>query len=192
MLSEDRLYWIWLADRCGVASKEFARLIARFDNPFEIFRLEPEEIDAIDCISRRLKDRLSEKSLEHSYSTLKYCKQNDIGIVTYGDKNYPSRLKTLEDPPALLYFVGNFPEFDKKLCVGVVGTRKISAYGMESTYKISYELASAGVCVVSGMALGVDAVAACAAIAAGGCTVAVLGCGIDVVQPKRDKYRYRH
>jgi DNA processing protein len=56
---------------------------------------------------------------------------------------------------------------------------------MQSTYKISYELASAGVCVVSGMALGVDAVAACAAIEAGGTTVAVLGCGIDIVYPRQ-------
>ena len=184
MLSEDLLYWIWLADRCGVASKEFARLIARFENPFEIFRLEPEEIDTISYIGKRLKDRLSEKSLEHSYSILKYCRQNKIEIICYSDKRYPLRLKTLEDPPALLYCVGDFPRFDDKLCVGVVGTRKISEYGMQSAYKISYELASAGACVVSGMALGVDAVAACAAIEAGGCTVAVLGCGIDVVYPR--------
>lgn len=184
MLSEDRLYWIWLADRCGAASKEFARLIARFDNPFEIFRLEAEELYAIDCIGNRLKDRLSEKSLERSYSILKYCKKSGIEIITYADKNYPSRLKTLEDPPALLYCIGKLPDMDRKLCVGVVGTRKISAYGMRSSYKISYELASADVCVVSGMALGVDAVAACAAMEAGGVTVAVLGSGIDIVYPK--------
>ena len=185
MLSEDRLYWIWLADRCGVASKEFARLIARFDNPFEIFRLEPDEIDTIDYISKALKDRLSQKSLERAYSILKYCKDNRIDIITYADKKYPSRLKTLEDPPALLYCVGKLPDFNSRLCIGVVGTRKISAYGMQSAYKISYELACAGACVVSGMALGVDAVAACAALEAGGCTVAVLGCGIDIVYPKQ-------
>ena len=191
MLSEDRLYWVWLADRCGAASKEFAKLITRFENPFEIFRLEPEEIDTIKYIGQRLKDRLSEKSLEHSYSILKYCNDNGIEIITYADKKYPSRLKTLEDPPAILYCLGNMPDIDRKLCIGVVGTRKISAYGMHSAYKISYELASAGACVVSGMALGVDAVAACAAIEAGGCTVAVLGCGIDIVYPKQHAKLYR-
>ena len=184
MMSEDRLYWLWLAQKCGVASKEFARLIARFENPFEIFRLEPEEIGAIDCISDRLKDRLSEKSLEASYSLLKYCSKNKIEIIAYSDKKYPSRLKTLEDPPAVLYCMGELPDLNRLICIGVVGTRKISAYGMHSAYKISYELASAGTCVVSGMALGIDAVAACAAIEAGGTTVAVLGCGIDVVYPK--------
>lgn len=184
MLSEDRLYWVWLADKCGVASKEFARLIARFENPFDIFRLDTEELYAIDCISERLQDKLSEKSLEHAYSVLKYCSNSGIDIITYGDKRYPLRLKTLEDPPVLLYCMGTFPNFDDRLCIGVVGTRKISAYGMQSTYKISYELAAAKACVVSGMALGVDAVSACAALEAGGTAVAVLGCGVDVVYPK--------
>ena len=184
MLSEDRLYWVWLSQKCGAASKEFARLIARFENPFDIFRLDADELYAIDCIGDALRDRLSEKSLEQAYSVLKYCSKNGIDIISYGDKRYPLRLKTLEDPPVLLYCVGTFPKFDDRLCIGVVGTRKISAYGMQSTYKISYELASASACIVSGMALGVDAVAACAAMEAGGTTVAVLGCGVDVVYPK--------
>lgn len=184
MLSEDRLYWVWLSQKCGAASKEFARLIARFENPFDIFRLDADELYAIDCITDPLRDRLSEKSLEQAYSVLKYCSKNGIDIISYGDKRYPLRLKTLEDPPVLLYCVGTFPKFDDRLCIGVVGTRKISAYGMQSTYKISYELASASACIVSGMALGVDAVAACAAMEAGGTTVAVLGCGVDVVYPK--------
>ena len=184
MLSEDRLYWVWLSQKCGAASKEFARLIARFENPFDIFRLDADELYAIDCITDPLRDRLSEKSLEQAYSVLKYCSKNGIDIISYGDKRYPLRLKTLEDPPVLLYCVGTFPKFDDRLCIGVVGTRKISAYGMQSTYKISYELASASACIVSGMALGIDAVAACAAMEAGGTTVAVLGCGVDVVYPK--------
>lgn len=184
MYDENCLYWIWLADRCGAASKDFARLIARFENPFEIYRLEPEEIGAIDFVGQRLRDALSRKSLERAYSILKYCRDNKVDIITYGDERYPSRLKMLENPPALLYCIGKFPDFNNRLCIGIVGTRKISAYGMEAAYKISYELASANVCVVSGMALGIDAVAACGVLEAGGDTVAVLGSGIDIVYPK--------
>ena len=184
MYDDDSLYWIWLADKCGPASKSFARIADRFGSPFEVYRLEPEEIDALDFISERLKSALSQKSLERSYSILKYCKQNKIEIISYGSRKYPSSLKTLEDPPAVLYCAGRLPDFDKRLCIGVVGTRKISAYGMQTSYKISYEMAAANICVISGMALGVDAVSACAAIEAGGCTVAVLGCGIDIVYPK--------
>lgn len=184
MYDEDRLYWIWLAQRCGIASKDFARLMSRFDNPFEIYRLEPEEIIAIDFIGERLKDALSSKSLEEAYAILRYCKENKVDIIAYNDEQYPSRLKILEDPPVLLYCVGRLPDLNRRLCVGVVGTRKISAYGMEAAYKISYELSAANICVVSGMALGVDAVSACGALEAGGETVAVLGCGIDIVYPK--------
>lgn len=184
MYDDDSLYWIWLSEKCGVASKEFARLIGRFEDPFEIYRLENEEIGAIDCVGERLKNALCRKSLENAYSILKYCKRSGVDIISYGDKRYPSRLKTLEDPPAVLYCLGRLPDFDKRLCIGIVGTRKISSYGIESAYKMGYELAAANVCVVSGMALGVDAVAACGALEAGGDTVAVLGCGIDVVYPK--------
>ena len=184
MYDDNTLYWIWLAEKCGVASKDFGRLVARFDDPFEIYRLENEEIAGIDFLADRLKDDLCQKSLESAYSILKYCKRNKIDIISYGDVRYPSRLKMLEDPPVLLYCLGTFPKFDKRLCVGVVGTRKISAYGMDMAYKISYELSSANACVVSGMALGIDAVASCAALEAGGDTVAVLGCGIDIVYPK--------
>ncbi len=184
MYDENTLYWIWLAEKCGIASKSFGRLIARFDDPFEIYRLENEEIAGLDFIDDRLRDELCQKSLESSYTILRYCKQNKVDIISYGDARYPSRLKMLEDPPVLLYCLGTFPNFDKRVCVGVVGTRKTSAYGISMAYKIAYELSSANACIVSGMALGIDAVASCAALEAGGDTVAVLGCGIDIVYPR--------
>ncbi len=187
MYDDNTLYWIWLAEKCGAASKDFGRLVARFDDPFEIYRLENEEIAGMDFLGDKLKDELCQKSLESSYTILRYCKQNKVDIISYGDARYPSRLKMLEDPPVLLYCRGTFPNFDKRLCVGVVGTRKTSAYGMNIAYKISYELSSANACIVSGMALGIDAVASCAALEAGGDTVAVLGSGIDIVYPKNHK-----
>jgi DNA processing protein len=80
--------------------------------------------------------------------------------------------------------MGTLPDFNKELCISVVGTRNMSEYGMRAAYKIAYEIASAGAVVVSGMALGIDGIASCAAIAAKGKTLAVLGCGIDIVYPK--------
>ena len=73
---------------------------------------------------------------------------------------------------------------NNNVCIGMVGTRKMSAYGREYAYRIGYELGASGSIVVSGMALGVDGVSACGAISGGGKTVAVLGCGIDVVYPR--------
>ena len=187
MKNQDTLYWLWLADKCGVASKSFNTLIEKYDNPFDIYRLEESEIEQLRELGKTLRARLCEKDLDASYEILKYCKQNKVDIITYGDKRYPERLKNLQDPPVVLYCKGHFPEINSRLCLGVVGTRSMSEYGKQSAYKIAYELAASSVLTVSGMALGIDGVAACATLAAGGETVAVLGCGIDVVYPKQHK-----
>lgn len=183
MFGEETLYWVWLARACGVASKNFLRLIEKFSDPYDIYSLDEEQIEHIEGIGARLKLSLSNKELESSYSVLKFCKKNKVDIISYGDKRYPSRLKNLEDPPAVLFCKGRFPNFNDRLCISVVGTRKMSEYGKQSAYKIAYEMASANAVIVSGMAKGVDGVAAAGAIEASGETVAVLGSGIDVVYP---------
>ena len=183
-MKDEILYWIWLSERCGVASKDLPRLCEKFDSPFEIYRMEEEEIERIEGIAQSTKQRLFDKSLTGSYDIMRYCKEKRVDVVTYKDSRYPSRLRNIQDPPALLYVLGRLPNMDDRLCIGIVGTRKMSEYGRDTAYKISYELASANAVVVSGMALGIDGVAACGALSSGGDTVAVLGCGIDVVYPK--------
>lgn len=184
MKDENSLYWIWLSEKCGIASKEFGRLAERYDNPFDLYRLEEDEIEHLEGIGDGLKLRLCDKALDNAYATLRYCKQNRVDIVGYSDPRYPARLRSIEDPPVLLYVLGKMPDMNNRLCVGMVGTRKMSEYGRQTAYKISYELAAAHAVIVSGMALGVDGVSACGALAAGGSTVAVLGCGISVTYPK--------
>ena len=187
MKDENVLYWVWLAEKCGIASKQFRHLVDKYDDPFDIYRLEQDEIEHIEGIDTRLKNALGDKSLENSYSIIRYCKSNKVDIISYGDTRYPVRLRDIEDPPVCLYCLGKFPMIDSTLCVAIVGTRKMSEYGKQSAYKISYELAGADCIVVSGMALGIDGVAACGALAAGGRTVAVLGSGISVIYPKEHK-----
>ncbi len=184
MKDEGVLYWIWLSLRCGVASRDFGRLMDKYDDPFDIYRLEDEETEGLSGISDSLKARLTDRSLEEAYSILRYCKQSKIEIMPYSHKKYPSRLRAIEDPPVLLYVKGSFPDLNERLCVGMVGTRRISDYGREMSYNIAYELTAANAVVVSGMALGVDGACAAGALAAGGPTVAVLGCGLSVVYPK--------
>ncbi|MBE6577305.1 MAG: DNA-protecting protein DprA [Ruminococcaceae bacterium] len=184
MKEGNKLYWIWLSERFGAASKSFSAFADKYDDPYDVYRLESEEIEQLDGVSNTLKARLSDKSLDNAYSILKYCKSHSIDIIGYSDKRYPKRLKAIEAPPVMLYCMGKLPNMDDRLCIGVVGTRKMSEYGKQSAYRISYELACANVCVVSGMALGVDGVSACGALEAGACTVAVLGSGLDVVYPK--------
>ena len=184
MKDQHELYWVWLAERFGIASKEFPSFVERFGDPYEVYRLSDEEVEHIESISNRLKTRLCDKSLESAYSIVKYCRKNKIDIICYNDGRYPARLKTIEDPPVVLYCLGRMPELDSKLCIAMVGTRKMSEYGKQTAYKIAYELSAANVCVVSGMALGIDGVCACGALESGGVTVAVLGCGLSITYPK--------
>ncbi len=186
---KDRLFEIWFSLRLGPANTEFQRLLDRFGTPFDIFNADEAELDTLP-LSPRLRAALSDKSLQESSRILEYCADAGVDILFWQDENYPTALRSLKDPPVLLYCYGRLPDFNRLLCISVVGTRTMSEYGKRMAYKIGYELAAAGAVVVSGMALGNDSVAAAGALAAGGTTVAVLGCGIDVLYPKEHERLY--
>lgn len=175
--------WVWLSLKCRPGSTEILTLVERFKTADAIYDADFDQyIDA--GIGERLAEELCDKSTAQAAKTVGYCQMNQIGILCYDDFAYPSALRSLKNPPAVLYYMGRLPDLNKRLCISIVGTRKMSEYGMHAAYKIAYETASSGAVVVSGMALGIDGIASCAAIAAKGLTVAVLGCGIDIAYPK--------
>lgn len=108
--------------------------------------------------------------------------------VTLADEAYPARLRVAPDPPPTLFVGGRLPAGG---FVAIVGSRKATPAGLETAYTLGRELAARGVCVVSGLALGVDAAAHEGALAAGGSTIGVLGCGIDVVYPRANRDLFR-
>lgn len=121
----------------------------------------------------------------------KELEEKQITVLTQTDLRYPKLLRQIPDPPIVLYVKGKINDgLLITKCVGVVGTRRITSYGREVTRKISKGLASAGVTVVSGMAYGVDTVAHESAIESGGKTVAVLGCGVDIIYPRANEKLY--
>jgi DNA processing protein len=183
----ETLYWIWLSLRCPPACRKFPELLKLFGSPFEIYRADEEVLEQVKDLDDRLRNALCNKELEEAYRILEFCAKQGIRVLPYGDAAYPARLRNLQDPPILLYCRGVLPDFDRRLCIAVVGTRRMSEYGKRSAYKISYELAGTGTVVVSGMALGIDSAAACGALEAGGTTVAVIGSGIDVVYPREHR-----
>ena len=186
-MASENLYWIWLAEKLGAGSSHAIELVETFGSPFEVYNATEEEIARSGCVSENVAHRLANKSVSHAMEIVETCVYAKIGILSYSDPFYPSRLKTLKDPPCVLYYKGTLPDFDNRVCIAVVGTRKISEYGKHAAFKIAYELAAAECIVVSGMAQGIDAVAACGAICGGGKTVAVLGSGIDIVYPPQHK-----
>ena len=97
-------------------------------------------------------------------------------------KVYPSLLRTIHDPPIVLYVWGELKQIDSQ-AIGIVGSRQSSFYGQETAKKLSYQLAYAGLTVISGLARGIDTAAHQGALAAKGRTVAVLGCGLSHIYP---------
>jgi len=106
-----------------------------------------------------------------------------VNLISFWDDNYPEALRHIHDPPALLYLRGQLPKGD---CFAIVGSRRATAGGVVLTREISAELAQRGICIVSGLARGIDTAAHTGALSADGQTIAVLGCGIDRVYPSEN------
>ena len=108
-------------------------------------------------------------------------KRYKVSAITINNPSYPRLLKEIYDPPSIIYFRGRLDL--NSLMIGVVGSRKPTDYGKHVTYDTAYKLASNGICIVSGLALGIDSIAHQAALDAKGKTVAVMGCGLDKIYP---------
>ena len=179
------VYWIWLSLSCSPGTATFPRLIEKFGNAKAVYEADIKDI--IKCIDPRSSDRtkLSNKSLDRAYEIFEFCNSKKVGILTYDDERYSKNLKEIPSPPVVLYYRGILPDFNSGFYVSMVGTRTISDYGRKNAFKISYDLASAGATIVSGMAMGIDGISHAAALEAGKNTIAVLGSGIDVCYPSQ-------
>ncbi len=190
-LDRGLVYWIWLSRQLGVASRYIVGLLDRFDDAFDVYCADSETLAGLSgFMSERVIQKLCDKRIDRDSETLGICEKNDISIIHINDPSYPQRLRAIQDPPTVLYVKGKLPDIDGELCIGIVGTRKVSEYGCRATYRISNDLSRAGAVTVSGMALGVDGIVAAAALAEGAPHVAVLGTGIDVVYPKNHQKIY--
>ncbi len=192
MVLSDRLLWVWLSLACGAGSKVYNQLFASFSTLREIYEATPERLAEVEGIDRGTVYALSDKSTKTAERIMAECLRDGWGILTYGDKIYPRRLKTLKNPPVVLYVRGNLLDLNDAVCISVVGTRSMTEYGERQAYRLSYALACGGAVIVSGMALGCDSMAANGALDAHAPTVAVLGSGIDVIYPRQHKVLAGH
>ena len=181
---DQRIYWIWLSLSVTPATESFIKLYTHTPDPKGIYEMDDDIRRRLVGSTSRDAERLCNRDLTEAERILTFCLDKQIGIVTYGDEEYPPLLRNIPDPPVLLYYRGVWPNFAASFPVSVVGTRHMSAYGRKSAFYIALDLARAGATIVSGMARGIDGVAHSAALSVDGVTVAVLGCGIDICYPK--------
>lgn len=181
----DLLYWVWLNTRLTPGTDAFAKLRASFSSPKEIFDADEDTLkNVLGARASATLQSLLDKDLRAAHRILDFAAAKNVGILTYDDPAFPRRLREIADPPVLLYYAGHLPDMENTYCVGVVGSRDCGDYGARMTFEIAHDLAVGGATVVSGLAYGADGIAAAAAIAGGGNTLAVLGSGIDVIYPK--------
>lgn len=117
--------------------------------------------------------------------------ENKSRVIYYTrmDPQYPQRMREMENMPGGIYTLGRLPD-EKKKSAAIVGARLCTGYGYEQAYRFAYELARAGVEIISGMAQGIDSCAHEGALDAGGSTIAVLGCGVDICYPASSRRTY--
>ncbi len=120
---------------------------------------------------------------------LDYIEKNNIEVINFFDDRYPNRLRQIPYPPVTLYFKGTLKEME--LPIAIVGTRYPSGYGEKVVKYLTENLVEAGFSIISGLALGIDAMAHAWTLNKGGYTVAVLGCGIDVVYPQKNRNLFK-
>lgn len=122
--------------------------------------------------------KLTSVNVDDVYKIIDDCIKNNIKILTVCDATYPTRLRSIADFPIVLYLKGDFFDFDKLPLISIVGPRKISDFGKKAAFSLARRLASAGMVIVSGAAIGADTCAHKGALKVSGKTIAVLGCGI--------------
>ena len=178
---------ILLSKLSFLRAKEINELLEKFGSMDNILSTPLEKLLQISKINRRNLELIKEKvpglSLEDDY---KLIKKLGIKLVSFDDPSYPFGLRNIYDPPFLLYVRGNLKEEDER-SVAVVGTRRPTNYGRMAAKRLARELARERITVVSGMARGIDTAAHEGALEEGGRTIAVLGCGVDVVYPPENR-----
>lgn len=183
---EDLKYWIWLGSLVKIPPRYRFELIKHFGGPAGVWHSSEIGLARLPFLTRQmLKILLDAEYRKEATAHLKSLTSSGIDIVTLNDERYPEYLKNIPDPPVVIYVCGTLVKDEP--FIAIVGSRKASPYGLSMAEKLAFELSRAGLCVISGMARGIDSKAHCGALSAGGRTVAVLGCGPDQVYPDENR-----
>jgi DNA processing protein len=179
---QDLKYWVALNRIAGLGRVRYSLLESHFESLEAAWLAQPAELKAAGLDGRVAARIVSERANVSPDSEMERLARHNITALTWHNEAYPQRLKEIHDPPPVLYVRGELGDAIE-WSVAVVGTRRPTAYGRQAAEELSYALAANSICVVSGLARGVDAIAHRAALDAGGRTVAVLACGLDIVYP---------
>jgi len=186
-LSQDEeIHWLALKLVPGLGTRNAGKLIETFRTPQAVMRASRTELEAAGISGSVAQSISSGCAFDDAVEQQQAMRKTGAMAVTIRDPRYPPLLKEIFDPPIMLFVRGRV-ELLNSIMLGVVGTRRPTPYGLAVTDRLSADLARAGLTIVSGMARGIDTAAHNGALVAAGDTVAVLGCGVDVVYPAENR-----
>ena len=183
---DERIFWVGLNLVKGIGAARFQALIAQFGSPQAAWEAPAHQLRSSELpapVIDALLDVRAAVDLEQIWAQIQ---SKGINLVTLQDENYPARLRQIDQPPPVLYTLGELNVQDE-WAVAIVGTRRQTHYGRQATEELAAFLAQNGVTVVSGLARGIDSTAHRAALDAGGRTIAVLGSGVDQIYPAENR-----
>jgi len=184
--------WIGLQFVPGIGNATIRKLVDEFGSAEEIWRLPQAIVKKIPWLREDSKNGLLKgPDLEKIHAATEIINRIGGWIAHYKDEDFPPLLSQTHSPPSILYGIGKKSILRKDRNIAIIGSRKASSYGLSVARNISSGLAKNKVVITSGLALGIDTSAHRAAVDAGGETIGVLGCGIDIDYPRRN-YRLKN
>lgn len=179
---DDRAFWVGFNLVKGIGAVRLNYLLDYFGDLRTAWQASAEELHAAGLHQKTVGLFLKTRAEVDPEQELERILKLGIQVIIREDAQYPRKLKEIQQPPPVLYVRGTLVPEDE-WAVGIVGTRRVTAYGRQVTQQTASFLAQNGVTVVSGLARGVDGIAHQAALEAGGRSLAVLGCGVDMIYP---------
>ncbi len=172
----------------GVGANRLRALVTHFGSPTAALGASPRELVRAEGIDKKLASAIAHFIGGEDFAEEQLSLLNKVNgrIVTLWNDEYPEYLRKIYDPPPFLFLLGSLERSDK-YAVAVVGTRRPSMYGRFVADRFAKELAEKGICIVSGLARGIDTVAHSSSLKTGGRTIAVIGSGIDIIYPSENK-----
>ncbi len=184
---DDKKYWIWLSRIEKIGPIKIKQLLEIYKTPEKIWNLSKDELIKTKGIGESLANQIL--NIQYRYGLDKYIdymEKYNIGIINILDNDYPNVLKHIYDAPVILYYKGNRRLINNNKIIAMVGCRNCTKYGKDVSYEISYKLAKNGICIISGLAKGIDSYSHMGCIKGGGKAIAVLGNGLDSIYPKEN------
>lgn len=183
--NDDAALWVGLSQISGLGAQSFCRLLHGIGDPAAIYAASIKDLRGYvsEAVAREI---ATGPQPENTLSTQAWLQQPGNHLITLADSHYPPALLQIADPPPLLYAKGQLAMFAQH-SIAIVGSRNASAQGEKNAEDFAYALSQRGLCIVSGMALGIDGAAHRGALKAQGGTIAVVGTGLDIVYPARHR-----